>query len=81
MRGIGCYKHAPDDVTEISRGHTGRIVSVEYAKFVIRPQSSTIYASKMVPGLAIEFEGGVIDPAHSLMLRQGGIVYTSYRLP
>ncbi|WNZ54176.1 serine hydrolase domain-containing protein [Microbulbifer sp. ANSA003] len=81
LRGVGRYGHGTDDIVEISRGYTGLIVSAEYGEFVIRPQSSTIYASKMVPGLTIEFEEGDTSPARSFILRQGGKAYSYKRLP
>lgn len=79
LRGVGRYEHAPDDIIEISRGHTGLIVSAGYGEFVIRPQAPTIYASKMVPGLTIEFEGADMGPARSLVIRQDGKTYVYKR--
>ncbi|GAB2902945.1 hypothetical protein GCM10027180_36600 [Microbulbifer echini] len=81
LRGVGRYEQAKGDMIEISRGYTGLIVSAEYGEFAIRPQSPTLYASKMVPGLTIKFEGGDIDPVHSLVLRQDGKTFVYKRLP
>ncbi|WP_444925082.1 serine hydrolase domain-containing protein [Microbulbifer sp. DLAB2-AF] len=81
LRAIGRYEQAKDDVIEISRGYTGLIVSAGYGEFVIRPQSSTLYASKMVPGLTIEFEGADVGPVVSLTLRQDDKTYIYKRVP
>ncbi|QFT54854.1 serine hydrolase [Microbulbifer sp. THAF38] len=81
LRGIGRYEQAKDDIIEISRGYTGLIVSAGYGEFVIRPQSPTTYASKMVPGLTIEFEGADMGPALTLTLRQDDKTYIYKRIP
>lgn len=81
LRVLGRYEYEPGDAFEISRGATGLVVTSDNGQFIIRPQSPTRYASKMVPGLIIEFEGADVGPARGAILLQDGKTYAYRRVP
>lgn len=80
LRAVGRYEYAADDVFEISRGATGLVVTGGFGQFIIRPQSPTLYASKMVPGITIEFDGADVGPARALVFHQDGKTYVFKRV-
>lgn len=81
LRAVGRYEYEPGDAFEISRGATGLVVTSGLGQFIIRPQSPTLYASKMVPGITLEFEGADTGLARSVVLRQDGKTYVYKRTP
>lgn len=81
LRVIGRYEYAPGDAFEITRGVTGLIVTAGTSQLVIKPQSPTLYASRMAPGILFEFEGADKGPARSLILHQEGRTYVYRRTP
>ncbi|MEX2963222.1 serine hydrolase domain-containing protein [Microbulbifer sp. TYP-18] len=79
LRAVGRYEYGSNSVLEISRGATGLIVTAGKAQFGIRPQSPTLYSSKMVPGVSMEFKGAEVGPAHALVVLQNGESYVHKR--